>query len=97
MLCALEGVLAPVGQIVLVGNPHAADFRQLVTVLHERPRARWTLLVIDSDETRLWLAARAPWLAEMHALDGRATAYVCDHSTCQPPVNNETALRTLLR
>jgi len=97
MLCALEGVLAPVGQIVLVGNPHAADFRQLVTVLHERPRARRTLLVIDSDETRLWLAARAPWLAEMKLLGGRATAYICDHSACQPPVNNETALRALLR
>jgi uncharacterized protein YyaL (SSP411 family) len=97
MLCALEGVLAPAGQIVLVGDPHAADFRQLVTVLHERPRARRTLLVVDSDEARLWLAARAPWIAEMKPMDNRVTAYVCDHSACQPPVNSETALRALLR
>ena len=97
MLCALEGVLAPAGQVVLVGDPRGADFRQLVAVLHEQPGARRTLLVVDSDGTRLWLARRAPWIAEMKPVDGRATAYVCDHSACQPPVNTEAALRVLLR
>jgi len=33
----------------------------------------------------------------MKPVDGRATAYVCDHSACQPPVNTEAALRVLLR
>jgi uncharacterized protein YyaL (SSP411 family) len=55
------------------------------------------LLAVDSDEDRLWLAERAPWIAEMKPLNGRVTAYVCDHDVCRPPVNDEAGLRALLR
>ena len=97
MLCALEFTLTPPGQVVLVGDPKAPDFRRLAAVLHERPGEQRALFAVDSDESRLWFVDRAPWLAEMKPVDGRATAYVCDHSVCQPPVNDEAALRGLLR
>jgi len=97
MLCALELVLAPPGQVVLAGESHSPEFRKLVRVLHERPGLKRVLLAVDSDEDRLWLAERAPWIAEMKPLNGRVTAYVCDHDVCRPPVNDEAGLRALLR
>ena len=97
MLCALELVLTPPGQVVLVGDPSSPDFRKLAAVLQERSGPRRAVFAVDGDESRLWFAERAPWLAAMKPVDGRVTAYVCDHAACLPPVNDEAALRALLR
>jgi uncharacterized protein YyaL (SSP411 family) len=97
MLCALERVLSPPGQVVLVGDPRSPDFCRLVAALHERSGSKHALFAVDSDESRLWLAERAPWLGAMNQIGNQATAYFCEHSTCHPPVNTEEALRALLR
>jgi uncharacterized protein YyaL (SSP411 family) len=104
MLCALELALQPPPQVVLAGDPRAADFRALAAVLHERPGPRRVLLCVPFDELRAgdggagqaWLAARVPELAAMRPADGRARAYVCDNFTCRQPVNDAAALRVLL-
>ncbi|MEY4940643.1 MAG: hypothetical protein RIQ93_2378 [Verrucomicrobiota bacterium] len=96
MLCALELALEPPRHVVLAGSPHGADFRALVAVLHEKLGARRLLLAADGAEGHAWLARRAPWLANMKPLDGRATAYVCEEFACQAPVTDVAALRQLL-
>jgi hypothetical protein len=50
----------------------------------------------DGGEGQRWLAARAPWLAEMKPIGGRATAFVCEEFACQAPVNEAADLRRLL-
>ena len=96
MLCAVELALEPPRQVVMAGDPAAADFRALTAVLHERSGARRVLLCADGGEGRAWLAARAPEIAAMRALDDRPTAYVCENFTCQAPVHDAAALRALL-
>ncbi len=96
MLCALELAFLPPRHVVLAGDPVAADFRALAAVLQERLGPRRVVLAADGGEGQRWLAARAPWLAEMRPVDGRATAYVCEEFTCRAPVTTAGELRALL-
>ncbi|MBI4625683.1 MAG: thioredoxin domain-containing protein [Verrucomicrobia bacterium] len=96
MLCALELALEPPRHVVLAGDARAEDFRALAAVLHERLGPRRTILAVTGDADRAWWAARAPWMAEMHARGGRATAYVCEEFACQAPATEPEALRTAL-
>ena len=96
MLCAVALALEPSRQVVLVGEPDQEDFRDLAAVLAERLAPRRAVLAIAGAADRTWLAARAPWLAEMTAVGGRATAYVCEHFTCQAPVTEPAELRRVL-
>ncbi len=96
MLCVLGGALEPPRQVVLAGDPAHEDFRVLAAVLHERLGPRRAVLAVTDEVDRAWLAARAPGLADMRALGGRATAYVCEDFTCQAPVTDPAELRRLL-
>jgi uncharacterized protein YyaL (SSP411 family) len=97
MLCALELALEPPRHVVLAGDPAAADFRALAAVLHASIGPRRLLLAADGAAGQAWLASRAPWLADMKMITGRATAYVCEEFACQAPVTEPSALRELLR
>ena len=97
MLCALELALEPPRHVVLAGDPGAADFRALVAVLHERLGPARSLIAVVGGEGQAWLARRAPWLAEMKPIDGRATAFVCEDFACRAPVTDADALRATLR
>jgi uncharacterized protein YyaL (SSP411 family) len=97
MLCALELALEPPRHVVLAGDPHGDDFRALASVLHESLGYRRSLLAADGGEGQAWLAQRAPWIAGMKPVDGRATAYWCEEYACQAPVSEPDALRALSR
>ncbi len=104
LLCALELALDAPRHLVLAGDPKAGDFQALAAVVHERIGPRRVLLALrdgpkdnsDSTTERQWWTARAPWMAEMKPLQGRATAYLCEDFACQSPVCTPEELRRLL-
>ncbi len=98
MLCAIERALEPPRQVVLAGDPQAADFRALAAVLREKAGPRRAVLASPAaDEAGRWLVARAPWLADMKpGAEDRARAYVCEQFTCRAPVDTPEALRAAL-
>ncbi|MFT3782959.1 MAG: thioredoxin domain-containing protein [Nibricoccus sp.] len=95
MLCALDSFLEPAGQIVLAGGPQALGFAELLGEIR-RSRGRRAVFAATDDEGWRWLSSAAPWLASMTAMNGRATAYLCEHYTCRPPVEKPEDLRELL-
>jgi hypothetical protein len=97
MVCALELALEAPRHVVLVGDPEAGDFRALAAGLHEQLGPRRTLLAVTNDTDRRWWAERAPWMTDLVAIGGRATAYVCAEFACQAPVTEPEDLRRLLR
>ena len=97
MLCALELVSEPARQVILAGDPRAPDFHDLAAVLHEKPGAKFVVYAADGAAGQQWLAGRAPWMAEFNPVDGRATAYLCEHYVCRMPVTRPEALRAMLR
>ncbi|MSU49167.1 MAG: thioredoxin domain-containing protein, partial [Opitutus sp.] len=96
MLCALELALEPARHVVIAGDPRRDDFRALAAVLHERIGPRRLALAADGGEAQAWLARRAPWLAGLKPIAGRATAYVCEDFSCRAPVSTADDLRAML-
>jgi uncharacterized protein len=96
MLCALELALEPPRHVVLAGDSASDAFRELAGILHERLGPRRLLLGAVDEAGQRWLAQRAPWIAEMSALGGRPTVYICEEFTCQAPVSDPAELRRLI-
>ena len=96
MLCAVDFALAAPQQVVLAGDPAAADFRALAAVLPERPAPPRVVLAATGGEMQRWLATHAPWLADLKSIDGRAVAYVCENYRCRLPAMTSEKLRSAL-
>jgi uncharacterized protein YyaL (SSP411 family) len=76
-------------EIVLVGEPGAADLVELERVVAGTylPWAVSVRRAVDAPPV-----ARAPWLSAMSAKAGRATAYLCHDHACQAPATDAAAL-----
>jgi len=96
MLTAVERALATPRQVVLTGRRGSPDLQALIAVIDASPDRHRTVILLEGGPTQTWLTERAPWLAGMQSIDDHATAYVCDASSCQPPVTQPDALRRLL-
>jgi hypothetical protein len=93
MLAACEFLLGDARQIILVGEPGAADFAPLLAALHARFLPNRIVLRVDSLEARAFLASGIPSIASMR----QPGAYVCRNYTCQLPVSGTEAFRELIQ
>jgi uncharacterized protein YyaL (SSP411 family) len=96
LLGAFELAMDAPRTVVLAGDRDATDFRALLSTLDEKLGPRRAVVWADAGPGQKWLATRRPYLAEMKAIDGRATAYVCENFACQAPVTDPAELRRLL-
>jgi uncharacterized protein YyaL (SSP411 family) len=85
MLTVLSTYYAGMPQIVLVGNPAAADYQALAEVVRGRYLPTAVTLSVSGPAAGSALRRQLPWIAEMAMLDGRATAYVCRGFACELP------------
>jgi len=93
LLRAADFYLAPVREVAVVGPRSGAD--ALLGVVRERFRPH--LVLASSDSHPGGASERVPLLEGRKAIDGRATAYVCEHFVCQAPVTTAEELRTALQ
>ncbi len=91
-LHALSYSLSKPREIAIVGDPDSADTQALLGVVRDgyRPFQVVALGAQDAQPTAI------PLLQDRGLVDGQATAYVCRHFACQPPVSDEDALKLLL-
>jgi uncharacterized protein YyaL (SSP411 family) len=93
-LAAAEFALAAPKEIALVGEPDASDTQALRAVIF-RPFLpnKVVLLRRPAEEPP---AIPSPLLEGRAQIDGKATAYVCEHYACKLPVTDPAALREQL-
>jgi uncharacterized protein YyaL (SSP411 family) len=89
-LSAADFALSPVREVAIVGEPGAPDTGALLAEVRRgyRPNQVVALGPPDGGEA----AATVPLLADRPLVDGRATAYVCEHFACRQPVTDAEAL-----
>ncbi len=97
MLVACEFFLSEPREVVLVGAKGAADTEALARTVREHFGAGRVVLLVDTEETRAFLAAGNGAIQSMTTLDGRAAAYVCRNYACKLPVAEVGALAELLQ
>jgi uncharacterized protein len=92
LLGALERVARPPIEVAVVGDPGDAGRAELAGEVHRRfmPTAVSVTAVPGTG------AELTPLLADRPLVDGRATAYVCQHFACQRPVTEAAALAAQL-
>lgn len=97
MLVSLDSVRAKPSQIVIVGKPGAPDTQALLRIIRADSNPNRVLLLADGGDAQKFLASHADFYKSLTAIDGKATAYVCENFVCQLPVNEPNALKKLLR
>jgi uncharacterized protein YyaL (SSP411 family) len=83
-------------QVVIAGNPAAADTRALLRLVHRRFMPNKILLLADGGAGQDELAALAPYVRDMTSREGRATIYVCERYVCRLPASDPVVAAQLL-
>ncbi|HEY6056940.1 MAG TPA: hypothetical protein VIV06_02860, partial [Candidatus Limnocylindrales bacterium] len=90
-LVAIDLALAPLLEVAVVGPPDDAATRRLVDAARAGFRPH-RVIAVAADPA----ASAVPLLGGRFALNGRATAFVCQRFACRQPVNEPEALAALL-
>jgi uncharacterized protein YyaL (SSP411 family) len=85
MLAALAFALSTPKQIVIAGARDAEDTQSLLSEVNRRFLPNKIVLLVHDDESRRVLASYQPQIAMMEAIQGAATAHVCENFTCKLP------------
>jgi uncharacterized protein len=95
MLAALSTYHQGMPQLVIVGEPAAADTQALVAEARRRYHPT-TIIVPAAPAHQDRLATLLPWIGSMGTKDGQATAFLCRNFACSAPVATPTELAVQL-
>jgi uncharacterized protein YyaL (SSP411 family) len=96
LAAALDFRLSKPKQVIIAGDPGAADTRALLRLVHERFIPDKILLVADGAQGQKQLAQWLPFIKGMTRKQGRATAYICENYACKLPTPDPVEVARLL-
>jgi hypothetical protein len=96
MLGALSFSLGPGSEIIIAGDSDAADTKQMLKLIGGKFLPNSVVLLHDQDKADSSLYEVVPFLKNQTAIEGKATAYVCENYACKKPVNSVGELENLL-
>ncbi len=89
-LSATDFYLGPIKELALAGVRYSDEMQTLLDATYDRFEPNLIAGYVDDD--RPDLMDRMPFLQDRPTRDGRATAYLCEHFACLPPVHESVAL-----
>ena len=95
-LCALDSAAGPVQDVVIVGKRDADDTLAMIQGLSKYYLPGVLTVYKPQGEDNLLLTSIAPFIRDLDAVGGKATAYICTGHTCAVPVTNLHQLLKLL-
>jgi uncharacterized protein YyaL (SSP411 family) len=90
MLCALDFALGPSKEIVIAGDPAAAQTKAMLKMINGRFIPNKVVLLRSSFEEKAKdIIALSPFTASQKSLDNQPTAYVCQsyHANFPPRIS----------
>jgi uncharacterized protein YyaL (SSP411 family) len=90
-LCALDFMLHPGQDVVIVGEPQATDTRQLLSALNLNFTPN-KVAMVKSDQNARHLAKFAGYTDGLQVIEGRATAHVCRNGACTGSTTDSRAM-----
>lgn len=83
-------------QIVIAGEPDAADTKKMLAEIRKKFLPNKIVLLADGGEGQKWLAQYLPFFKDIGTQKEKATAYVCQNYTCKLPTTDITEMSKLL-
>jgi uncharacterized protein YyaL (SSP411 family) len=96
MLMALDFSLGPRREIVIAGDSKAGDTQQMLRLVRSKFLPNAVVLLHDQDNADPAIHQIVPFLKHQVALNGGATAYVCEDYACREPVNRIDEFENML-
>jgi uncharacterized protein len=84
---------APLYELIIAGDPEAEATRQLLTVFHELAPSFTVLITVAAVGPTAEQLRLLPSTLDKIAVDGVATAYLCEQGSCQLPTSDPAILR----
>jgi hypothetical protein len=87
-LAAADFSAGPTYEVVVAGVPGSADTVAMLRALQERYLPNVVLIFRPTDTPNPQITRLAPFTSSQGAMNGRATAYVCQNFVCNLPTND---------
>lgn len=97
MLIALDFALGDAREVVIVGDPRAADTQALLQAVRGRFAPHELVILIDPADDPEHIAQLVPGAGELGLVDGKAAVYVCENFACRAPVTDPGELARILQ
>ena len=97
MMLAVDDLVGPFFEVVIVGQPGAPATEALLTTLRGQFLPRKVVVLRPPDPEGRRIVALVPYAESQGEIDGRATAYVCRDYACQAPTNDPARMLAALR
>jgi len=88
LLCAVDFLLGPINEAVIVGGSKKADTELMINELNSRFFPNLLILFKQEEGDEQEIASLAEHTRDMKAIDGKATAYICRDFECNPPITD---------
>ena len=93
-LCALDFALGPTKEIVIAGEPGSDNTSQILKEIRRRfLPGKVVILHPEKDKS---IEEIIGFVKEQKAIDGKATAYICENYACKAPTNDMKQIMKLL-
>jgi uncharacterized protein YyaL (SSP411 family) len=94
LLIALDFIIGPAYEVVVVGNPKRSDTKNMFSALRNRFAPNKVVLFKPMTEESTEIARLAEFTRYMFPIEGKATAYICKDRACELPMTDiEKALK----
>ena len=96
MVTALAFRLGPTQEIVIAGNADDPVVKRMLNIIHGTFLPNAVVLLHEPDKADSTLYNIVPFIKSQTAIEGKATAYVCENYVCKEPVNDVSVFENLI-
>ena len=96
LLVGFDFALGPSQEVVIAGEPGAKDTVEMLQKIRSVYAPRKIVLLRQTDQDEPPITRYAPFTNEQRGMNGRATAYVCEHFQCEAPTTDPQAVLAAL-
>jgi uncharacterized protein YyaL (SSP411 family) len=96
MVTALDFRLGPTQEIIIAGDADEPDVKRMLNIIHGTFLPNTIVLLHQPDKADSALYNIVPFIKSQTAIEGKATAYVCENYACKEPVNDISVFENLI-
>ena len=96
MLVALDASASAPRQVVIAGKLNGADTSAILREVAARFRPNAILILADGGAGQAFFTQKIQFFKDVHPIDDKATAYICQNFVCQLPANDLAVVSKLL-
>jgi len=92
MMTAVDFLVGPSYEVVIVGNPHADDTKEMLRLLHRKFLPNTVVIFKNTEQEPSTHDPLETFISNYTSEEGKATAYVCQNYVCKLPTTDSSSM-----